>query len=301
MRPAILIALGSSYLLMIAVLPVGWLSESGGGLLSLCLQGVSSLSPGSVWTAWSLAPAVTIPLAIAACAYLTHARGSDTREVALFAGGLVLLALALVSPLCRLAANLVSVHMIQHVILVAVAPPLLVLGMRTDRFARESAAARMLLARPGRCAAFYGVLIWLWHVPRFYEQALLDPRIHLLMYGSLITAAVLFWTSILSARDRGAQHGGWAMLALLTTFVHTGLLGALLSFSPRPWYPLLSASSTDWGLSPLEDQQLAGLIMWVPMGLVYLLAALWIASCALSHPGKRGAEHRPAAQDALIE
>jgi putative membrane protein len=301
MRPALLIALGFGYLLMVAVLPVAWLSEPGGGLLSLCLQGASSLSSGSVWMAWSFAPAVTVPLAVAACAYLPRVRGSETREVALFACGLVLLAAALVSPLCRLAANLVSVHMIQHVILVAVAPPLLVLGMRTDRFARESAAARMLLARPGRCATLYGVLIWLWHVPRFYEQALLDPRVHLLMYGSLITAAVLFWTSILSARDREAQHGGWAMLVLLITFVHTGLLGALLSFSPRPWYPLLSASSGAWNLSPLEDQQLAGLIMWVPMGLVYLLAALWIASSALSHPGQREAAHRPAAQDGLIE
>lgn len=301
MRPALLIALGSSYLLTVAVLPAGWLSEPGGGLLSLCRRGASSLSPGSVWTAWSFAPAVAVPLALAACTFLSRVRGSDPRQVAWFACGLVLLAAALVSPLCRLAANLASAHMVQHVILVALAPPLLVLGMRTDGIERDSAAARMLLARPGRCTALYGVLIWLWHVPRFYEQALLDPRVHLLMYGSLIIAAVLFWTSILSARDRRAQHGGWTMLALLITFVHTGLLGALLSFSPRPWYPLLSTSSAAWGFSPLEDQQLAGLIMWVPMGLVYLLAALWIVSGALAHPGKGRTAHRPAAQDALIE
>lgn len=287
------LAFGSIYLVLATMFPA-----SDRGILSLCLQGASSVAPGSILTAWSFAPAVTAPFAFAACVYLVRKPAPDRAQQALFACGFILLALALVSPLCRLAANLASAHMVQHVVLVAVAPPLLVIGMRGDRIAADRILSRLLLLRPGLCAAIYGLLIWIWHVPRFYQRALLDPTVHLLMYGSLILGSVLFWTSILSAR-RGAPHGGWAMLALLVTFVHTGLLGALLLFSPRLWYPLLTASSAPWGLDPLEDQQLAGLIMWVPMGLVYLIAAVWLMTGALSGPAKVRAARQP--DDPLIE
>ncbi len=290
MKPAASVLLGLAFFLMVALLPAGWLSQPGGGLLSLCLQGVSSISADSIWQAWSLAPAVAVPLLAWAGAYfvrLRNARASGAEpnggEIALFACGLLLLGLAVLSPLCRLAANLVWVHMVQHVILVALAPPLLVLGMRAIQVAEQPGYVRRLAAHPGRCAAVYGILIWLWHAPRFYEAALLDPRIHLLMYGTLVASAMLFWTGILSARRDGAAQGGWAILALLITFVHTGLLGALLLFSPRLWFPLLAGTSATWGMAPLADQQLAGLIMWVPMGAIFLLAALWVASGALSH------------------
>lgn len=289
MKPAASVVLGLAFFLMVALLPTGWLSEPGGGLLSLCLQGVSSLSADSMWRAWSLAPAVAVPLLAWGGVYFVRLRnarasgaGPNGGEIALFACGLLLLGLAVLSPLCRLAANLVWVHMIQHVILVALAPPLLVLGMRAIQVAEEPGYVRRLAAHPGRCAAVYGVLIWLWHVPRFYEAALLDPRIHLLMYGTLVASAMLFWTGILAARRDGAAQGGWAILALLITFLHTGLLGALLLFSPRVWFPLLAGTSASWGMAPLADQQLAGLIMWVPMGVIFLLAALWVASGVLS-------------------
>ena len=291
MRPAIA-ALGLAYLLLVGLLPTGWLSAPGGGLLSLCLQGVSSRAAESLWSAWSLAPAVAVPLLAWGFSYvasLNKARASGmapgSAHIALFACGYLLLGLAVLSPLCRLAANLASAHMVQHVILVALAPPLLLaLGMR-DMQAGGRGTVPSLAAHPGKCAAVYGVLIWLWHVPRFYEAALLDPRIHLLMYGSLIGAAMLFWASIVSGKRAGAAHGAWAIIALLITFVHTGLLGALLLFSPRPWFPMLAGSSVSWGLAPLADQQLAGLIMWVPMGAVFLLAGLWVASGVLSHAG----------------
>jgi cytochrome c oxidase assembly factor CtaG len=277
-----IIVLGLAWFLVVALLPAGWLSAPSGGLLSLCLQGVP-LHAGSLWSAWSLAPAVVIPLvawAFGHFVWLSKA-GVSGVEVALSACGFVLLGLAVLSPLCRLAGNLASAHMVQHVILVALAPPLLALGMRYV----PAGAMRLLAAHPGKCAAAYGILIWLWHVPRFYEAALLDARIHLLMYFSLIAAAMLFWTGIVAAKRAGAAQGIWAIVALLITFVHTGLLGALLLFSPRLWFPLLAGSSASWGLTPLADQQLAGLIMWVPMGAVFLLAALWVAAGALTHAG----------------
>lgn len=296
MKPTIIV-LGLAYLLLVVLLPAGWLSAPGGGLLSLCLQGVSPRAEGSLWSAWSLAPAVVVPLlawGFGHFAWLNKAQAPGHTQVALSACGFLLLGLAVLSPLCRLAASLVSAHMVQHVILVALAPPLLALGMHDIQPDRRG-MMRSVAAHPGKCAAVYGILIWLWHVPRFYEAALLDPRIHLLMYFSLIAAAVLFWTSIASAKRTGAAHGVWAIVALLVTFVHTGLLGALLLFSTRLWFPLLAGSSASWGLAPLADQQLAGLIMWVPMGAVFLLAALWVAAGALTHAGS-GRTH-----DTLIE
>lgn len=290
MKPVTIVALGLAYLATIASVPADWLSAPGGGLLSLCLQGVSSFGAEPMWRAWSLAPAVSIPLLLWSGDYLVRLNrarepGAAPAKIpaALFAAGLLLLGLAVLSPLCRLAANLVSAHMVQHVTLVALAPPLLVLGMRRVQAAGQPRLVQSLAAHPGKCAALYGILIWLWHVPRFYETALLDPRVHLLMYGSLIGAAMLFWTSVASASRTGSVHGPWAIVALLITFVHTGLLGALLLFSPRLWFPLVAGSSLPWGLTPLADQQLAGLIMWVPMGAVFLVAAVWVASGALSH------------------
>jgi cytochrome c2 len=95
----------------------------------------------------------------------------------------------------------------------------------------------------------------------------------------------LFWWTVLERR-----HGrlGWpgAVIALFTTAVHTGLLGALLTFSTRLWYPLYAPATAAWGLTPLEDQQLAGLIMWIPGGLAYVIAALALLASWLKEPGR---------------
>ena len=198
------------------------------------------------------------------------------RRLSFAVAGLLLLAAALVSPLCRLAATLVSAHMAQHIVLVALAPPLLALALPVRR--RGLAAP----ARLGLWTALYGGAIWLWHLPPVYEAALQGRAAHLLMYGSLLLAAGGFWLSILAAARSGDSQPGLALLALLVTFVHTGLLGALLVFARGLWYPLLAPGARAWALTPLEDQQLAGLIMWIPMGTAYLVAALTVAASRLA-------------------
>ncbi|MDZ3836202.1 MAG: cytochrome c oxidase assembly protein [Rhodospirillales bacterium] len=280
-------------------------------LLSLCLADQPPARWEGIWQAWSLAPEVVLPLVAALALYAGGAftlrsgggaPGMCMWRMACFAAGWLVLAAALVSPLCRMAATLAWAHMLQHLMLVAVAPPLLVLGRfgaavealvlprprdhePPDRGLRHRATfgAYHKLRSPMCAAALYGALIWLWHVPWLYQQALLDPLVHLSMYGSLLAAALLFWNSLIRAASLAPESQIAALAASLVTTVHTGLLGALLTFSPVLWYPLLAPRADAWGLSPLEDQQLAGLIMWVPMGFLYAgaaaaLGAAWLAA-----------------------
>ena len=265
-------------------------------MLTLCLAGAMTVVPATVWSSWSFAPAIFVPLVLLAVAYacgLMLERRRDGvrregawREAGLFAVGFVLLVVALVSPLCRLAASLASAHMVQHLILVALAPPLLAAGaapmlsrLLPRRFRSDMSA---LLRKPAVAAGLYGAAIWFWHIPHFYTAALTSIPAHLVMYGSLLAAALLFWSVVLGAA-RSAEQAGMAVLILLGTLVHTGMLGALLSMSRTVWYPVMSTGSVAWGLTPLEDQQLAGLIMWVPMGLAYLVAALAVVAAALAN------------------
>jgi cytochrome c oxidase assembly factor CtaG len=247
-----------------------------------------------VWSSWSLAPETLGTLVFAVCLYGAIAfahpafryRGGRWRDAGLFMAGIALLAVAWVSPLCRMAATLAWAHMLQHLILVALAPPLLVLGASPviDALRRPASSHRSAIAfaHPAIAGVLYGASIWFWHVPALYQAALLGIGAHLAMYGSLLGAGLLFWASIVAAVRRQGRGVGMSVVVLLVTMVHTGLLGALLTFSRNLWYPLMAPGALSWGVTPLEDQQLAGLIMWVPMGAIYLLAALGASAYALS-------------------
>jgi putative membrane protein len=228
-------------------------------LTTLCLASRPPALPGTFWSAWSLAPAVALPLA---AALILVVRSASARERASFLTGWLLLALALVSPVCRLAATTASGHMVQHVILVALAPPLLVLGLPAGRWQRH-------LPGPLAASLLYAAAIWLSHAPRIYEAALVQPGFHLVLLALLLVAGIAFWSTLLAA-----PTAGHAALMAFAAMGHTTLLGALLALSPEPWYPLFAGRVESWGITALEDQQLAGLIMWVPMAGVYLLAAL---------------------------
>jgi putative membrane protein len=265
-------------------------------LLSLCLASRPGVQPEQLWASWSLAPQIILPLVLLAALYgrgvlaqrslpggqLNPARAS------MFAGGMLLLAAALVSPLCRLAATLASAHMVQHILIVAVIPPLLIMGRplmtvrqglrASSRAARPSGIGMGLswLAQPTLAASLYAAAIWLSHMPAVYEAALRDPTIHLLLLIFQLSTGLLFWQIMVCAATPGRRDGrvGGALLMAVSTFMHTGLLGALLTFSSQPWYPIYDLRPQAWGFTPLEDQQLAGLIMWVPMSAIYLAAGL---------------------------
>ncbi|WP_142847670.1 cytochrome c oxidase assembly protein [Telmatospirillum sp. J64-1] len=251
-------------------------------LLSLCLASLPAVEPGRLWTAWSFSPWVVLPLAALAGLYgLGVLRGArpGRGERWFFALGWAALALALLSPLCRLSPHLAWAHMVQHGLLAAVAPLLLVLarpgpvlwrGLGRRRETGE--AARGIWG----VALLYGAAIWLWHLPGPYQATLFSESIHLLYYVTLLGASLLFWRTIIADGRSGGVAGMRAVVTLLGTVVHTGLLGALLTFSPRLWYPAQAALVPDWAVSAATDQQLAGLIMWIPLGAIYAVAGVMI-------------------------
>ena len=287
------VALGGGVIaLAIGVSLTGW---SGGRelarldpLWSLCLAARPGVVPTDLWSSWSLAPQIVLPLLLAVLLYARGARAGRPTPLrtACFAAGMLLLAAALVSPLCRLAASLASAHMIQHVLIVAAVPPLLIVSgaLATRRqglpaTARRSAGSvAQWLGRPALASVLYAVAIWLSHTPAVYEAALLEPAIHLLLLAFQLGAGLLFWQVLLrpvatrEARSNGRIGG--ALLMAFSTFMHTGLLGALLTFASAPWYSIYELRPQAWGLTALEDQQLAGVIMWVPMSALYLTAGL---------------------------
>jgi len=175
--------------------------------------------------------------------------------------GLALALLLFVSPFCALTSALFSARTVHHLALTALLAPLLVEALRV-RWRIGLAAATFAFA----------AIFWLWHAPPFYAAALSSDLVYWLMQASLLGAAIAFWASVRNA----AVPAGVA--ALLITTVQMGLLGALLTFSTSPFYAPHALTTGAWGLTALEDQQLAGLIMWAPGAGLYLIAALALAA-----------------------
>jgi putative membrane protein len=226
-------------------------------------------------------------------------RGARAGAAAAFATGWLVVALALVGPLDALAEELFSAHMVQHELLMVVAAPLLVLGRPLavwvwafapawrapiGAFFHHPAWRRPWLVFTAPLSAWivHALALWLWHVPRLFEAALRHEAVHTLQHVCFLGTALVFWWSVLGGvarRERGA-----ALLSLFTTMVHTGALGALLAFSSVLWYPSYGASAPAHGLGAIEDQQLGGMVMWVPAGLVYIVCGLVLAGRWLSEP-----------------
>lgn len=237
-------------------------------LIRLCTLGAMPALPPDWWAAWSLSPAMLLPLlALAFHALRPTARAGlpegSARRWRL--AGLTLLALALLSPLCRLAATLAGAHMVQLMVLVA-GCALLALGWTPPRH-----DARMALPL---AAALHGGLLWLWHLPAVYAATLTSGAVHWAATAALVAASFVFFHRAVHAP---ADRRGAALLAVLATLAHTGLLGALLTFAGQPLYALQAPGARAWGLDPLTDQQIAGLVMWVPGGLGYMALALGLA------------------------
>jgi cytochrome c oxidase assembly factor CtaG len=153
-------------------------------------------------------------------------------------------------------------------------------------FARTPVIAALWsrLTDPAIATILHAVALWGWHVPAFYDAALASDRLHWLQHLSFFVTALLFWWSLLRGRARERGYGA-AVFYLFATSLHSGFLGVLLSMARQPLYPIQTRNALEWGLTPLEDQQLAGLIMWVPAGLVYLAAALALAGLWIARSG----------------
>jgi putative membrane protein len=267
-------------------------------VLTLPVHDGGPLAPHDVWRAWSAEPGVLVSLGLAALLYLMGSmrlqRRSRTRSAgkgaAAFGLGWLLLVVALVSPLHRLGGALLWAHMAQHELLMVLAAPLLVLSRplvvslwampprarrRLGSALRATAPLVRWLGRIEVAWLLHALAIIAWHVPWLYDRTVESDLVHSLQHASFLGTALLFWWSVLTEGRLRGRYGG-AVLSLFTTAVYTGGLGALLTVASRPWYSAYGAAAPLWGLTPLEDQQLAGLIMWVPAGASYLVASLWL-------------------------
>jgi putative membrane protein len=252
------------------------------------------------WT-WNLAPWLLASLGLAAGAYAAglarlwrqagRGRGVSHQQAAAFGLGWLALLAALVSPLDALGSQLFSAHMVQHELLMVVAAPLLVLGRplatwtwalalpqrRAVGLALQQRGWRSfwsLLTDPLVAWALHALALWGWHVPALFNGALAHEGLHIAQHACFLGTALLFWWAVLGHDPRGRHGPGPAAAYLFTTMLHTGALGALLSLAPTPWYAAYVPATAALGFDPVEDQQLGGLVMWVPSGLAYVVAAL---------------------------
>jgi putative membrane protein len=232
------------------------------------------------------------------------------REAWYYAGGWLALAIALVSPLHPWGQILFAAHMTQHEVLMLIAAPLLVLGQpglvflwalsradaqRAGRWTKQPLVAMgwNILNRPLAAWVVHAVALWVWHIPAWFEATLEHEWIHHVQHASFFLSALLFWHSIFRGPQRVSGYGA-GVLYLFTTAVHSGALGALITFATRVWYPHYSQTSPSVGLTALQDQQLGGLIMWIPASLVYVIAALLMAAHWLRHSDPRPTRSRAA-------
>ena len=241
---------------------------------------VSYCGPGAVpagfWGAWNLDPWLLGGLLVLAIGWgWARAGGPVARADGWFASGWGALVVAFVSPLCALSAALFAARIGHHLVLVAVAAPLLALAFR-ERV--EGWLSRGLPVV--QLAALHVMLFWVWHAPGPYAAAYWHHGVYWLMELSLLGSALLFW---LACFDRRAGLGV-VVPAIIGVMAQMGLLGALLAFARSPLYAAHEVTTWPWGLSPLEDQQLAGLVMWVPGALPYLLAVLVLVAGRLAGP-----------------
>jgi putative membrane protein len=221
-------------------------------------------------------------------------RGIRRWEAIAYLAGWLALFVALVSPLHPMGEVLFSAHMTQHEIMMLVAAPLIVLGKPVIAFlwalpiswsrrlggwtnARYFARTWNSITNPLTAWLIHAVSLWVWHVPMLFQATLRSDLVHTIQHLFFLGSALLFWWALVHG-PRGTLGYGAAALYVFTTSVHSGVLGALITFSRSLLYPAYSVTTLSWGLTPLEDQQLGGLIMWVPAGLVYIVAGL--AFCA---------------------
>jgi len=248
------------------------------------------------WETWNLEPWLVALLFLSACAYgwglaalwrsSGLGRGLPRWRPAMFYAGWLALVLALLSPLDALGEQLFSMHMLQHELLMLVAAPLLVLGKPLAVFAwglplrdRQAVGGPLrtpwwqriwrTLTAPLTAWSLHAIVLWGWHAPALFQASLASDAIHNFQHATFLSSALLFWWALVRRRPDGT-----AVLYVFTTLLHTGFLGALLTFSPSVLYPDYIEFASRWDTTALADQQLGGLIMWVPAGAILLLSGL---------------------------
>src|SRR5688500_9957243 len=272
-------------------------------------EGAIAYRPSS----WDMA--VMVLLVAAGAMYLIGTlqlirRGARVRTVerAAFWIGWCAMVAAVAPPMDGAAAEAFSSHMAQHEMLMLIGAPLVIVGRPIlpwlwalpDRF-RPVAAGGLrssvlspvwrALTLPALAWAIHGAVVWLWHLPALYEAALQSEAVHAAQHATFIGTAVLFWWGLVYGRYGRAAYGASALF-VFTTMVHTGILGALFALSTSPVYDVYRERSAAMGIDAASDQQLAGLYMWVPSGVILTLFGLALIVAWLAEAERRGSMRR---------
>lgn len=262
---------------------------------------------------WTWEPFVTTLLALSAILYAIGlarlwrnagvGRGIRSWQAASFYAGWLSMVAVLVSPIDALSDIFFSVHMAQHEVLMVIAAPLLVFGRpliamtwalpkewRSPVAASMQSGAFALLWRrisaPLTATVIHAVTLWIWHIPSLFEAALANEFVHGVQHASFLLTAALFWWALVYGRYGRVGYGIGVLYVFVTT-LHSGALGALMTFSTHVWYPFYSRTAVRWGFNPIEDQELAGLIMWIPAGVILLVIGLALFALWLSESERR--------------
>jgi len=223
------------------------------------------------WDWWELEPSVVAGCAALAIGYFAIARKHSLRRSPYFLAGVLLLLLDLVSPLDTLADRyLFSAHVTQHFLLALVIPAMFLLGMPRFHLGALVKLERVIGQPPISWLLGVGTML-LWHVPALFDAALLNDALHIFQHLTFLVTGVIFWWPILSPLPDRRLPAFPAVSYLFSACLSCSLLGAYLTFGPAGLYPAYSGYA---GLSPQADQQLGGLLMWIPGCFVYLTAIL---------------------------
>ncbi|ABD04871.1 conserved hypothetical protein [Rhodopseudomonas palustris HaA2] len=235
--------------------------------------------PAELLSRWNVDPVLLVALGggcVLHLGLLWREREGDRRSrMASAATAWALLFALFVSPLCALTSALFSARVAHHAVMVAIAAPLLAWSLP-----RRLVPQRLGAASGSAAFVVHLVLLWLWHAPAPYVAALADPAMFWVMELSLLGSAMWLWSAVLSP----ATRLGTTLALLLGSVVQMGLLGAVITFARTPLYEAHLGVTAPWGLTALQDQQLAGLIMWVPASIPYLAAALALLASRLDQP-----------------
>jgi putative membrane protein len=261
----------------------------------------------------TLDPLVVLPLAATAALYATGiarlwrqagmGRGVSVWAAAAFTLGWVTLAIALLSPIARVSALLFSVHMTQHALLMLVAAPLMAFGQpilaclwafgdaRREPLARAFRGTRItsvwrMVSSPLAVFLIHAAVLWLWHIPAWFEAALRSDAVHAVQHLSFVVAASLFWWAMVHGRY-GRMGYGLSVVYVFLTAVHSGALGALLTVAPSVWYREYTSRAGGSHHAALADQQLAGLLMWIPAGVIFIVLGLALFAAWLGEAERR--------------
>jgi putative membrane protein len=259
-------------------------------------------------TSFSLAPGPIVICLVLLVGYLVRrrhvraadptGRGAGADRLVAWIGGVLCIAVALVSPVDTLADQVFAMHMVQHVLLLDVAPILLIAGL--TKVLLRPVARRVLdleralgpLAHPAFAVVLYVGLMWVWHIPALYDAALNHSAVHVLEHACFLSAGLLYWWHLLSP-VRGRHLTGLSpVVYMASTKVLVGLLGIFLTFAPSAIYGFYEHAPRVWGLSPGDDQALAGAIMATEQSIVMgiALAYLFVRALAESEREEQRAE-----------